>query len=221
MHENFLLWFNFYLVEITYIRSNRHRPQPSVLKSRQPLIWQLHAQVSPTYINNTHSYSTNRDEVMMIRGGRRGGKGGGSRVVWTAPVWSSSGWRGPGRATFRECRHLGLLPFCEKSHNKDTKTGRCQDSEGKSGRTRQWHRDAKGMWQANTPWFDRDLGEGWGIQKGERTTTVTASGVGMRRRSQGQEMEAVLWRATGNIKVVGASQQEIRWGAGENSYGFK
>ena len=61
-----------------------------------------------------------------------------------APAWSSSGGQGPGRATAREWRRLGLFPFREKPLDTDTKTGRCQYLEDNSGRTRQGHRNAEG-----------------------------------------------------------------------------
>ena len=158
---------------------------------------------------------------MTTWAGRRGGKGegGGSRVVWTAPMWPSSGWRGPGRGTFRECRRLGLSHCCENPPDKDTKTGRCQDLEKKSGRTRQWHRVPESQGWANPLWVDRDLGAVWGCQRGEKNP----HGNGSRRRhaAKGQAVEAVWWQAGGNVEVFGASQQEIGWGAGENSDGLK
>ena len=95
-------------------------------------------EISPTIILLTGMGSRQQ-------GGRERGKGeGGIQVPWKAPVCPSSGGRGPGRATAREWRRLGLSPFRENPPSTNTKTGRCQYLEDNSGSKRQGNRDTEG-----------------------------------------------------------------------------
>ena len=102
--------------------------QPLVLQAHQPLTWLLHARVTTTSGNKPHTPSTDVDEIMMKRGVGRVGR---AEIAWTAPAWPSSGRRGPGRATAREWRRLGLSPFRKKPPDTYIKPGWCQDLEEK------------------------------------------------------------------------------------------
>ena len=60
-----------------------------------------------------------------------------------------------------------------------------------------------------------------GVKGESKIHLGTAAEVGTRRRAQGQAVEAVWCRAAVNFQVVGNSQQEIGWVAGENTDGLK
>ena len=97
--------------------------------------------------------------------------------------------------TARKWRHPGLLPLRKKPPDKKLRTGRCQDSEEKSGRTR------KGNWGEEVPKMGKTpqgMTETWvqakGGKGGSEPAQEIAADAGTRRGAQVQAAEDGKWQ---------------------------
>ena len=110
-----------------------------------------------------------------------------------------------------------LLDFCENPPDKDTKTGRCQESEDNSGRKRHGHRDAGGPVTGEPPRGRQGTGYRPGATKGVENRNGNCSRHRPVARDAGTSGGG--WRATAGVdkvQVGGALHRESMWGAGGN-----